>query len=252
MTKEIIIAIILFVLSLSTCIFFSILNKKLDKILDSKYTVTTSSEPRGGYWSDKTVIELDSKVDDARDRMSLLREQIEFYNTELDTIKVANQFVFNEINSARVELGRPIISRENEIDISEYDSIPSLQPTIENSWIFDLISSPSTPYSMIEKKENGMYIPSTFGSIEDVPPAVRRKRDSLEVFLYSIKQQITRLAIIEHNLKIRNGRILLRIANQRLRNCRLNLRLNKLHLRLGKDVSQINLGECSPVSGLQY
>ena len=243
MSRESMLLIFVSILFGVIIIFLAVIINKLNKTLNK--TTVTSSRGRAAYWSDKTVIDLESKVDNIRDSIYLLREQLEFYKTDLETIKVANQNVFNEINTARVELGRDIIIRENEIDISEYDSIPSLPPTIENSWVFDLISSPSTQYSMIEMRDNGMYIPSTFGYIKDVPPNVRRNRDSLESFVYSIKQQIIRISIIEHNLKIRNGRTLLRISNQRLRNCRLNLRLNKLHLKLGKSVSQINLGECS-------
>jgi hypothetical protein len=183
-------------------------------------------------YRDPRVVDIESEIDVVRTSIDIQKEQMIFLTETLTEINSSNSVVFNDINITLSSLNRQLIPQENEIDLSEYSSIPDMST----------IPGYMTVKSILE---DGKTDPSSVGAIRELPPIITRDITNIDTYIYSLNKILERTKIDNDNLRIHIERINLRLFNGRVRNCRLNLRLHNLLMLTNKTNKIENLCECS-------
>ena len=211
--------------------------KMLKNTTESNYKMLKKNIKKSDFkciqtYRDPRVIDIESKIDVVRNSIDIQKEQMIFLTETLTEINSSNSAVFNDINITHSLLNRKLIPHENEINLSEYSSIPDM------STIPGYMSTESI-------LEDGKTDPSSVGAIRELPPIITRDITNIDTYIYSLNKILDRTKIDNDNLRIHIERINLRIFNGRVKNCRLNLRLHKLMNISNKNNKIENLSECS-------
>ncbi len=240
---------LLLVSILLSIIFGAVLIDKNDTIIKNAEKKTESNPlmtstrstttPAENFYLDQRVIDLEKFLTQEENLLEDRRVILDKESDDLRDIKVLNQSVFEQINEARVRLGRKEIDRDWAIDLDNYDELP-------------LLPAESRYFSPSITRDNLKYDPKDFDEFKVIAPRVKIDRSNVDEYLRTIKIKAFRTTDIANNVSIRIKRTAVRSYNNRRRNCRLNLRLNRLRSMLGDEVPTDNVGRCSPIEKQVY